>query len=96
MQEIFVESLDKTGGENLWQEMVASTTDTETARMKNGAVLLQLDLNINGFICGGQEVGLQIYVLLSLKRVLCPKAWKIGCKSNRQSAKNVATENNKH
>lgn len=40
--------------------------------MKNGAFLLQLDLNINVLhLEGGEEVGLQIYVLLSLKCVCC-------------------------
>lgn len=47
------------------------------------------------FICGEEELGLQTYILLSFKRVHCPKTRQRVCNSNRQSAKNMTTKNSK-
>jgi len=48
-------------------------------------LFLKWDLNIST-LCGGEEVDLQIYVLVSLKWAHSPKASQIGCKYNRWSA----------
>lgn len=82
MQEIFTESLDNTREENLWQENGCIYNKYWNCMNENWSIFFQLDLNIS-VLCGGEEIGLQIYVLLSSKCVHCPKAWQIGCESNR-------------